>query len=63
MRKKLIATLFAAGALLGAPVLLNSAPAADASTCASRVPVVCDVYTGAVRVVCNAAAKYADCIQ
>ncbi len=63
MRKKLIATLFAAGALLGAPVLLNNAAAAEASTCASELPVVCDVYTGVARTVCNAAAKFADCIQ
>jgi hypothetical protein len=62
MRKKLGVTLFAAAALLGAPAVLT-APPASASTCASQVPVVCDVYTGVARTLCQAVAKYADCIQ
>ena len=62
MRKKLTVTLIAAAAFLGAPVALH-APAASASTCASQVPVVCDVYNAGARVLCNALSKYADCIQ
>jgi hypothetical protein len=62
MRKKLGVVVLAAAAFLGAPAVVGP-QAASASTCASQVPVVCDVYIAVARAACNATAKLADCIQ